>query len=137
MYSFSERSALNLKSAHPTLQTLLKRAIEEVNFTVIEGHRGKEKQNRLYDEGKSELPYPESKHNNMPSLAVDIMPYPIEPVEDIRFAYCNGIIRGLAEEMGIPIRLGIDWNMDGELVKYDEEESFFDGAHIELDEDGM
>ena len=132
MYHFSQRSKNNLEGVHDRLVNLAHEAIKYVDFTVIEGFRGKEEQNRLYQEGKSTLQFPQSKHNKKPAQAIDIMPYPIRPIKDKRFAYMQGIVRGIAETNDWNIRLGLDWNMDGELVSYDNEESFFDGPHVEV-----
>jgi len=46
-----------------------------MDFTVLEGHRGEERQNELQAAGKSQLRYPNSKHNTFPSMAVDIAPW--------------------------------------------------------------
>lgn len=76
MYTFSRRSLNNLASCHPLLREVMHEAIKTYDFTVIEGYRGKEKQNKAFREGKSQLKYPQSKHNTFPCLAVDVMPYP-------------------------------------------------------------
>jgi peptidoglycan L-alanyl-D-glutamate endopeptidase CwlK len=130
---FSERSKNNLSEVHDDLQRLMNRAIEQINFTIIEGRRSKKEQNQYYENGKSTLQYPHSKHNAMPSLAVDIAPYPIDFQERERFYFQVGHITGLAEEMGIPIRVGMDWDGDYRLVPHDDDESFLDLPHIELD----
>jgi len=130
---FSKRSLNNLKTCHQQLQNLMYRAIEQIDFTVLEGHREKELQDRYVREGKSQLEWPKSKHNADPSLAVDIVPYPIDYSQRERFYFQVGHITGLAERMGIPIRVGMDWDGDYRLVPYDEDETFLDMPHVELD----
>jgi peptidoglycan L-alanyl-D-glutamate endopeptidase CwlK len=133
MPNFSQRSKQNLSNVHEHLKLLLDTAIQYVNFTVIDGRRSKEFQNAYYRDGKSNLQYPQSKHNAEPSLAVDIAPYPIDFSEQKRFYYQVGFILGLANRMNIPVRAGLDWDQDHRLVPWDEEESFLDLPHLELD----
>lgn len=89
------------------------------------GHRSKEEQNRLYAEGKSQLQYPRSKHNAYPSIAVDIQPYPFKDERDLY--YFIGYVKGVADEMGIKLRMGADWN-DNKTVT----DNWIDAFHIEL-----
>ena len=76
MYKFSERSKYNLSTAHVDLQTLFNFVIRFTDCSVIWGYRGEDAQNRCYQEGTSSLLFPYSKHNQTPSLAVDVVPHP-------------------------------------------------------------
>ena len=78
MPQFSASSEESLQTCHPALQRLCRRVIETYDFTVLEGHRGKKRQNKLVEEGRSKVEWPNSMHNRKPSLAVDIAPYPID-----------------------------------------------------------
>lgn len=127
MPTFGERSRKNLDTCHQDLQMVLEEAIKHVDFTVLEGHRGKELQNKYYNEGKSKLSFPQGKHNTIPSLAVDIAPWPINWKDLNRFGAVVFLIKGIALMMGIKLRLGADWNGD---FKFNE--SFLDVPHIEL-----
>ena len=62
-----------------------------------------------------------------PSLAVDVAPYPIDWLDRDRFVFFAGFVLGMATQMGITLRLGIDWNGDHHF-----NERFFDGPHFEL-----
>ncbi len=77
MPKFSKTSLKRLETCHPILQELCHEAIKDIDFMVICGHRGEEEQNKAFAEGKSKLKYPHSKHNKIPSLAVDIAPVAI------------------------------------------------------------
>ena len=131
---FSKASMDRLKTCHINLQYILLEAIEYYDFTIIEGHRPKEKQNEAYNNGKSKLQWPNSKHNVFPSLAVDIAPYYHEPPH-IRwdrlyeFVYLHGIVRGLAARRCITVRSGINWDMDDLLIS---DQGFNDFPHIEM-----
>ena len=85
---------------------ILKEAIHIYDFSVLCGHRGKDEQNLAYKKGFSKLKFPESKHNSIPSRAVDIAPYPIDWDDHKRFYELAGIIKGIAHEKGIEIRWG-------------------------------
>ena len=78
--------------------------------------------------GKSQLEYPKSRHNLVPSMAVDVCPYPIDWNDRERFSYFAGYVRGVAAGMGIDIRWGGDWDSDGEV----KDNSFDDLPHFEL-----
>ena len=133
MPRFSQRSKQNRDTVHPLLQDLLNEAIKNIDFTIIQGRRGREKQQEAYQDGKTQLNYPESKHNASPSLAVDVVPYPINWEATERFTFLQGFLWGMAEQMDIPVRLGMDWDGDGNLITFDPDEDFMDAPHIELD----
>ena len=105
-------------------------------------HRGEEEQNRLFDAGVSKLRYPNSKHNESPSRAVDFQPYPMPNINAddpaIRererkklwasLAYFAGAARVYAYANGWKIRWGGDWDMDGSLT----DNTFDDLFHLEM-----
>ncbi len=128
MPKFSKPSADRLATCHADLQRLCNEAIKHVDFTVLYGFRAREEQNQAYKEGKSNLQWPDSKHNQIPSLAVDIAPWPIDWSDTARFARLVGYVERIAEELGIRIRWGGDWN-DNYRTK---DERLVDMPHIEL-----
>jgi hypothetical protein len=133
MPEFSKSSRLKLATCHPDLQLLFNRVIINRDCTIICGNRGEEEQNEAYENGFSRLKYPESPHNRMPSMAVDVMPYSnAEPHirwDDLESTYnFIGYVMGIADELGIRIRSGSDWDMDRDF----HDQSFFDLPHFEL-----
>lgn len=127
MPKFGRTSLKRLNTCHKDLQDILHEAIKFVDFSVLEGYRDKETQNEYYRQGKSKLKFPQGKHNQNPSLAVDIAPYPINWSDLKRFRSVVFFIKGIAAAKGIKLRLGIDWN--GDFVG---NERFVDAPHIEL-----
>ena len=127
-YKFSDRSLRHLKTCDIRLQKVLLEAIKVIDFSVTSGHRSKIEQNNLYHAGQSKLKYPESKHNKIPSRAVDVAPYPIDYNDAKRFYYLIGIIKGIASQMDIELRLGCDWDGDNSF----KDQSFHDLPHVEL-----
>lgn len=133
------RSISRLETCHPELMRLAKISIKVgMDFSVLQGWRGEERQNDLYSQGLSQKRWPDSKHNRMNdgrpySLAIDIAPwYESDPhirwdnVEE--FYYLAGIFRAVAFDLSIPIRWGGDWNRNFNL----RDQSFFDLGHFEL-----
>lgn len=119
MYKFSKRSKDRLNTCHKDLKLIMNDLIKVMDVTILEGYRNEEKQNKAFSEGFSKLQYPNSKHNQNPSLAVDVAPYPIDWNNIKRFERMCGIIEGIALKRNIKIRLGRDF-------------SFKDYPHIEL-----
>jgi len=127
-FKFGDRSKSNLEECHPLLQEIFNEAIKVIDFSIIEGHRSKEEQNKLFHKGLSKLKYPNSKHNRSPSMAVDAVPFPIDWKDRERFCLFAGIIKGIAHSKGIEIRWGGDWDMDNQIS----DETFTDMPHFEL-----
>jgi peptidoglycan L-alanyl-D-glutamate endopeptidase CwlK len=124
---FGKRSLDNIKTCHEDLQKILYEAIKWFDFSVLEGYRDEQTQNMYYYQGKSQLKYPNGKHNKEPSLAVDVAPYPIDWNNNNRFLALAYFIKGIASRMDIEVRLGCDWNGNNLL-----DENFIDYPHIEL-----
>ena len=128
MPKFSKSSLSKLETCHDDLQKVFKEVIKHVDCTIIEGHRGEERQNKLCDEGKSKVRFPNGRHNASPSRAVDVMAYPIDWNDRERNTLFAGYVIGLARGMGITLRWGGDWDSDFNL-----KENFFDDhPHFEL-----
>lgn len=132
MPAFGKTSRARLVACHPDLRRVLEKAIERgPDFAVLCGHRDKEAQERAVAEGLSQTPWPTSRHNALPSLAVDIAPYPIDWEDWNRFRVLAGYVLGVADALGVRLRWGGDWDRD-----YSEaDERFRDLPHFELMED--
>lgn len=134
MSVFGTASKKQLSTCHPRLQLVLNEAIKYYDFSVVEGHRGKEAQNIAYAKHLSQLPWPLGNHNKLPSKAADCAPFPTDWKEGekphLRFAFMMGVIWVCAKQLGVKIRFGMDWNRN--LDPRDED--FIDLPHVELDE---
>ena len=128
MPRFGKRSRGNLATCDERLQKVFNEVIKNVDCSVIEGHRSKERQNKLYDEGKTKVRYPNGRHNAKPSNAADVVPYPIDWEDRERFHLFAGYVLGVARGMGITLRWGGDWNMNFEV----DDNKFDDFPHFEL-----
>ena len=128
MPRFGRKSKERLASCDPMLQKLFNEVIKHVDCSVLEGHRGEERQNKFYDEGKSKVRYPNGRHNANPSLAVDVMPYPVDSEDRERQTLFAGFVLGIARGLGITIRWGGDWDMDFDV----QDNKFDDFPHFEI-----
>ena len=112
MPRFGSRSINRIKTCDQRLQELFYEVVKHFDCTIIEGSRGKERQDKAYADGKSKVKYPNGKHNQFPSVAVDVAPYPIDWSDRDRFHYFGGFVLGVAKQKGLNIRWGGDWNQD-------------------------
>ena len=133
MATFGEDSKEQLDTLHLKLQEVLLDAIQYVDFSIIEGHRGKVAQNSAFARGKSKVQWPNGNHNTKPSTAADCAPYPIDWSDDAdairRFCYMAGFIMASARRLNIPLRWGADWDHDDDLR---DEKGLRDFPHFEL-----
>jgi peptidoglycan L-alanyl-D-glutamate endopeptidase CwlK len=132
MFVFGTRSLDCLGTCEQTLQKLAREALRRshIDFSITEGHRSLERQKRLFLAGKSKLDGVTrlSQHNHTPSRAFDFVPYPIDWQDTDRFYLVAGGILSTANDLGIKIVWGGDWNMNGEF----RDQSFHDLPHIQL-----
>lgn len=78
-YAWGRSSLAHLGTCHPLLVTLFQRVIKRADLphdlSVICGHRGKADQDAAFAAGRSKVRWPRGKHNKLPSLAVDVVPF--------------------------------------------------------------
>ena len=121
---FSKSSFQKLFTCDKQLQTLMEAVIKEKDIIILCGHRTQIDQDKFYDQGKTQVRYPNSKHNSDPSRAVDFAPY---HVDEPHIQWNNidefhefiDFILAKANDLGIKVRSGRDF-------------SFHDFDHIEL-----
>ncbi|MUK93745.1 M15 family peptidase [Aliivibrio fischeri] len=127
MNKFSPISATRLASCHPQLQAVFTKVLEICDCSILCGHRTEAEQNALPN-SNTQVRFPNSKHNSVPSKAVDATPYPYDEDDRERFSYFAGIVIGVGASMGIAICWGGDWDKDNEL----KDNGFDDLMHFEL-----
>ena len=132
MPSFSDASMRKLSTCHEDLQAIFNEVIYMQDCTVVEGNRSEARQNELFRTGKSQVTYPNSKHNSYPSMAVDhwsdkddFENFAVYVMTTAEGMYKKGVITH-------ELRWGGDWDRDGVRVDKDPDERFFDGPHFEL-----
>ena len=128
MPRFSDKSISNLATCDRRLQQVFQRVVDDFDCTILEGHRVKERQNQMVAEGKSQVRWPDGKHNTVPSRAVDVTPYPIQWDDRERQTLFAGYVLATAKAMGVNLRWGGDWSMDFEV----RDNQFDDLVHFEI-----
>lgn len=153
-FVFGPRSKGNLDSCHRDLKLVAKTALllSQIDFTITEGERSEERQQMLFDKGRSkvnpkkyspEILITKGKHITNEfrnkSFAFDfIASVPGKPklaYDKTHLMYLVGVFTTVGEllyqkgEITHRIRSGANWDMDREL-QYDQ--TFFDAPHIEL-----
>lgn|SRR5574338_282927 len=133
MPKFSDSSLRELATCHEDLQRLCIEVIKYFDFKVLEGFRNERDQELAFARRATKVHWPHGRHNQNPSLAVDIAPWPIdwrdEEKTHQRFVLLAGFMLCKAADLNIKIRWGGDWN--GNLDTRDEK-SFRDYPHFEL-----
>lgn len=132
MREWGEVSKRRLGELDPRLQDMCNFILRHVcDISIVCAHRGEEDQNKAYDTKHSQVRFPNGKHNKLPSIAVDIAPYPY-PKNDAKLRTALGYIAGRAIAWGIEhdiqLRWGGDWDGDGDVT----DQTFDDLFHIEL-----
>lgn len=108
MASFSSKSMSKLATCERDLQTIMQEAIKIVDFSIVYGHRTAEEQAELFAKGRTKkgniVTYcdgteKKSRHNYLPSKAVDLVPYPEGWQDEKRFYYVAGVVMTIADRL--------------------------------------
>jgi peptidoglycan L-alanyl-D-glutamate endopeptidase CwlK len=118
--SLSQKSRERLNTCDPRLIEIMREVSTIMDITVICGFRGEKDQNDAFAKGNSKLKFPKSKHNRLPSLAVDVAPLPLDWNNIGAFINMVKVIKEVAAKQNVKIRCGADF------------EKFKDYPHIEL-----
>jgi len=118
MAKFGQRSISKLVTAHPLLQRLMNSAIADTDFSVICGYRGPEEQDSAYAANASKLRWPKSKHNSVPSMAVDIVPHPLDWKDIDSFKALALVVKRHWELIPVEERSGTTLSWGGDWKKF-------------------
>jgi len=138
-YTFGGISKNKLTGVHPDLVGVAECALSFgiLDFSVSEGVRTEQRQKELLQTGFTKTLA--SKHLIQADgygHALDLYPYPIDMArvqkgdarEIARFGLLAGLMLRAAQDLGVKIRWGADWDGDGQTLDH----SFFDAPHFEL-----
>ena len=90
----------------------------DIDFAVICGHRGEKEQEAAFKNGASKAHFGQSGHNQLPSIAVDIIPYPIDWNDLERFKKLAAWILKCSEKLGIKLYWGGNWDKFPDMPHY-------------------
>lgn len=119
MNKFGKSSIKRLSECEKSLQMLCESVLQDMDITILCGHRNEADQEAAFKAGTSKLHFPKSKHNSIPSKAVDVAPSPVDWSDIKAFEKMCKLFEQHAQKLGIEINLGRDF-------------SFKDYPHIEL-----
>ena len=151
---FGTASQTRLQELHPDLQLIMNETLDIMDISIAVGYRSKEAQEAAFNSGNSKVHFPNSKHNQQPSLAVDVYPCvfginalmgtPDQITQIMTMFKCNKqqandyvlkeiyamqkIVKGVANKHDIKIVWGGDWDNDGNIYN----NRFDDLGHFEL-----
>jgi peptidoglycan L-alanyl-D-glutamate endopeptidase CwlK len=128
MNRYSKSSESRLKTCHPGIQRVFKFVLKNYDHTIVCGHRNKQDQNNAYYSENSKVKWPESKHNEIISRAIDVVPYPTMWDSKEQLYHFAGYVNSVSDMFGVKLRWGGDW--DGDKVFNDQK--FMDLGHWEL-----
>lgn len=142
MNSFSSRSMAHYDKLHTDLRRVCDEIIKYRDCSIIDSYRGPVEQQAAFDKGLSRAKPGQSKHNDLPSRAMHLIPFPIPRPPDPKspefaqqvqaewreYAFFAGLVLGVAAMLGIRLRWGGDWNENGQTV----DNHFNDLHHYEL-----
>lgn len=131
-----ERSEKRLEGVNPTLVSIVRRAAKRLPFSlfVVEGLRTRERQAELYAQGRTKPGKKvtwtlHSKH--LEGKAVDLAPLidgAIDWADLSKFDAIAKAMQDAAKEVGVAVRWGGNWDMDGQPRERGESDS----PHFEL-----
>jgi peptidoglycan LD-endopeptidase CwlK len=136
MFAWGPKSQAELDTVLPDIRRVMDRALSFgiIDMSVLEGRRGRLRQNELFYEGKSKVMWPNGKHNVKDpedlAEAVDVAPYVNGGTSDkwVHCCYMAGIVLAAAKVEGVPIRWGGNWDQDAEPIT---DQDFQDLYHFE------
>ena len=120
----TKASQAKLATCHEDLQDIVEALAEQMQIIVVCGHRGEKEQNEAYAKGNSKLKFPKSKHNTLPSMAVDLAPAKtvdgklvIDWQDKKAFTILARAFMRIAECNGVSYTWGGEWKM-ADLVHF-------------------
>ena len=111
-FKYSDRSKQHLSTVHPDLQLVFNTVLKVRDHSIVCGHRGEKDQNAAFNAKRSQLRFPQSNHNKLPSLAVDVYPYPLD------FARLNRVEDNLRAGKAITRRDLDEWRRMDQFIGY-------------------
>ena len=114
-YKLSKSGEDRLKQCCSEIQSVIKEVLYYRDITILCGYRSKEEQEKMFMQGASKAHAGQSAHNYQPSLAIDVVPYPI-PMKDGKWDNdasdwkdLSNLIFDIAKSKNIDLTWGGNW----------------------------
>lgn len=109
MPKFGTSSKKHLAGAHPLLQQLFNEVIKDIDCTILDSQRGRADQEKAFKLGHSKAHFGQSAHNWNPSVAMDVVPSPLDWDDTAAFKALAKVVKAKAKALNIPVVWGGDW----------------------------
>lgn len=106
MSSFGTSSQERLDTCAPDLQRLMEAAVLRRDCSIVCGHRNETEQTLAFSSGASKAQWGQSNHNSMPSMAVDVIPWPEQYTSEAAFKELAEVIFDEAIKLQIRVKWG-------------------------------
>lgn len=144
MAKYSNTSQHRLNTCHPDLILIFTTVLEISDHSIFCGFRAKDEQQEAFYNKRSKVQWPQSKHNSLPSMAIDAGPYfknlkNTDWDDFIAFSLFAGHVMAVAKmlylggEIEHQLIWGGDWNSNGRNADQD----FNDLPHFELTKENV
>ncbi len=134
MYEWGPRSKKVRLELDSDLRMLFDIVLELSPFDISlsNGHRNQHMQDAAFASGASQVEWPDSKHNSLPSMAGHIDPLPIHYENVLRYYVLAGVVFAAASRLGIDDRIRWGGLWDRPWLPGLEDNPFKDLAHWEI-----
>lgn len=111
-------SLKELDTCHPKIGRLMrevdrrvsKRRVQKFDIKAVCGHRGEVAQEQAFRDGNSDKHWPDSRHNTLPSTALDLTPFPELWSDPELLMLVIGYVLAVADELDIELEVGALWH---------------------------
>ncbi len=141
MNNYGKSSTKVYNELHKDLQLVFKTVLKVMDHSLRVGFRNKAKQTEAFNSGNSKVEWPNSNHNEYPSMAADVVPYPApknwgedDRDEYEKFRYFAFYVLGVADVLYAlgaidhQLEWGGDWDNDKDVT----DNNFNDLLHFQL-----
>lgn len=115
-YALSKQSQMKLNQCCDEIKSVINELLHYMDVSILEGERTKADQEKYYQQGTSKAKFGQSAHNFHPSLAIDIIPYPVPKLPNGEWDNNSHVwndmamlVKEIANELHVPITWGGDF----------------------------
>lgn len=114
-YRLSKSGEERLNQCCKDIQTVIREVLYYRDISILCGYRSNEEQEMMYKQKTSKARAGQSAHNYKPSLAIDVVPYPIPKKNDAwdsdseEWQKLCDLIMDIAKDKGIELEWGGNW----------------------------
>lgn len=138
--SWGAKSKEQYNTAHRDLQLIADTVLAIHDCSFMQGHRDEKTQNTYFQNKTSSVKWPNSKHNSLPSMAMDLAPYikGENPYDMERVLFFAGIVIAVADmlykqgKITHKLKWGGSWSTEANATFAFDRNGFYDGIHFEL-----